>query len=236
MTSAARPDRSAAMHPLPAAERARGTVIHGSTRPGPCAGRPGRGAAGPAGSPARSPAQCRPPRRTSRQRSRMVTTWRCRDGSADTARSSWSRTSLDSTALSGAVSHREAASMEDQFRAARRGTGEPVIRVRLSPGSQRRLGNCPGLTGTTSPGPVDQDGERPCAQRRTAFEPGQAAQHPQPSLLDHVLGGLRAVNERPRQPEHGRRPLLHELGYRLSSPARSSATRSVSVQVTSSAW
>src|SRR6266516_6554909 len=49
------------------------------------------------------------------QTSRIVTTLRWRAGSADTARSSRRRTSLDSTTFSGRVSHRDGVWMDVHF-------------------------------------------------------------------------------------------------------------------------
>ncbi len=92
------------------------------------------------------------------------------------------------------------------------GTGEHVSRRRPVLGVQWRPGERPGVTGAASSCPVDQDRERPGAQRRPAFEFRQAAEHPEPGILDGVFGGLRAVDERPRDAQHGRRPLIHQLG------------------------
>src|SRR6266581_1427513 len=83
----------------------------------------------------------------------------------------------------------------------------PFLRV-------QRPGKRPGLAGAAGSGPVDEDRECPCPQRRPALELRQAGEHPEPGLLDDVLRGLRAADERPRDAEHGRRPLIHQLGDR----------------------
>jgi hypothetical protein len=70
------------------------------------------------------------------------------------------------------------------------------------------------LPDTAGLGDVDQDGEQPGPQRRTAFEAGDALEHRDPGVLYHVLSDLVAAHVSARHPQHRRAVPVHQLGER----------------------